>query len=477
MKIDYDINKYYIEDALLNLVAGANNLVVTTKCNVGCIFCSRKFNPFHASVFEKSMEDIKTELKFFRKDRFIRINTSISRVTDGEPFVHPQIWEILSYIRKKFPYKNNMGPRIQITTNGTLLNDENLKKLNDIDGIVLLHSINNTSIDDWIKLHRGSRELGETSISIPGKIKKFKNIEYFPSIVAMPAVTGWNSIRNSIMNLKNAGCEYLKIFLPTYTKFANEDEQRQLYCDFKELEKFVNEIGKNIGMYIQIRPSVFSDLTPKLMFFEEMGLKPDDEIIEINGVVPFSRTHAQHIILCSRSLLIIEALEKTGKKKQLIYDPMSDRIRYKIIHELNNDFPCMPYEIADAIGKSKKVLVMTSSIAAELVKKAFIKAKGFDNRLSDIEFHFQPVYNDFFGGNVKAGGLLIYDDYEKYAKKFIEENFRPELIIVGDSSFDIFGRDLLRKSIYELEKATGVNIRMLGGTFDNRGPSILHERI
>jgi hypothetical protein len=470
MKLDYDINEYHIEDALLNIVAGANNLVVTTRCNIGCIFCSRKFNPFRSYSFDKNFEDIKNEINMFRPDRMIRVNTSISRMTDGEPFVHPKIWEIFSYIRNKFPYDPKTGfSRIQITTNGTLLTDECLRKMNELGGFVIIHSINSTNLNDWLKLHGSIREHAETSTTLPDRVRKFGSIEYYASMVAMPEVTGWNGIENTITDLDRFGCKYLRIFLPTYTKFASEEEQKMLHCDFPTLKKIVAELGKKTSILIQLYPFVHEDLTPKLKLFESIGLSSEDEILEINGIKPFSRSHAQSMLIGGKSLKIIQVLGNDGKKRQIITDPL--KIKYTIGHEINQDFRAMPSEISDAAGEKKKILVLASTIAFELVKKAFSKAKEVEPRLRGKEFYFQKVENDFFGGSVQAGGLLVYDDYKKYAEKFIKENFSPELILVGDASFDIFGRDLLRNSIYELGRELGVPVEIVNSMLYKPGPA------
>ena len=144
------------EEFLLNLRKGYNNIVVSTKCNINCCFCSRLFNPFESEECHRDYNEIVAEINACWPNKLKMINSSISRVTDGEPFTHPRIWEILRHVRARFPFKGlfRLHDKVQITTNGTYLDEDNLLKLAELQGVVLVHSINTTYVydfgDNWI---------------------------------------------------------------------------------------------------------------------------------------------------------------------------------------------------------------------------------------------------------------------------------------------------------------------------------------
>ncbi len=80
---------------------------------------------------------------------------------------------------------------------------------------------------------------------------------------------------------------------------------------------------------------------------------------------------------------------------------------------------------------------MPSNAEEKVVKAAFEKAKEWSGVLSKKSFYYQTVYNDFYSGSVRCGGLLMYKYYKKYLKKFIDNNFKPDLVLINRDSFDL----------------------------------------
>jgi MoaA/NifB/PqqE/SkfB family radical SAM enzyme len=105
---------------LIKLVRGNRNLTpqiavyyVTMQCNLNCAYCedfgSRRN---HQVTQNPSLEDAKKIL------RVIRSGFSRLWITGGEPLMHPQILELLSYARNELKFRE-----ISLITNGTLLKD------------------------------------------------------------------------------------------------------------------------------------------------------------------------------------------------------------------------------------------------------------------------------------------------------------------------------------------------------------------
>ena len=97
---------------------------MTNKCNAKCIHCPHSvgFNGSQTSEFisTQSYKNIIDQCVGQKLD-FVRITA------DGEPLLHPEIWKLLEYARKK-----GVGP-IGVTTNGSALNAVNAQKLLDSD--------------------------------------------------------------------------------------------------------------------------------------------------------------------------------------------------------------------------------------------------------------------------------------------------------------------------------------------------------
>ena len=455
-----DLKENPKEDILMSMLRGLNQLVVTTACNINCIFCSRKFNPFKGSYFHRKFTDIKAELRLFNPNNSIKVNASVSRLTDGEPFTHPRIWDVLNLIREYFPYKGieRFSDRLYITTNGTYLTEDYLKRLEGLKGVRLVHSINSTDVKDWMKLSNASEKLARIATDVPKIIKGF-DLDYSPSIVALPKVIGFEGIEKTIRDLDNHDAKTLRVFLPTYTKYASKEEQEILTCDKERLFDLINRLNKELKIKILMYPQIFEDITPRLEGYENVDIHPSDEILSINKVKVFSRTHAQRYLLNNR-LSIVHLRSGNKERKVMVYFKNIQNINY-IDERVNLDCSFMPKDIETVTKGYKNILVLHSVAGEKAIKASFRKAVEWCEDIQDKKFYFQTVHNDFYQGSVLCGGLLMCSDYKKYLQKFIDENFKPDLVLMSRRSFDLLGRDLLRDSIYDVCEDLGVEFRIL----------------
>jgi len=458
ISLDGDID----EEIRMDILRGRNLLVLTTKCNLNCVFCSRKFNPFTSKFVHRKYSDIKAQLDLFRPDQMISINNSVSRLTDGEPFSHPRIWDILKHIRVKFPfsYTSPFEGRIKITTNGTYLTKENLRKLSLLKGVSMIHSINSTNLEDWMRIHRATNDMGKTSIEIPKIIKKY-GIEYVASVVALPNILGWEAVKSTLEDLDSCGVELARVFLPTYTKYTSEKEQEPLNCDESKFEQVMNKLQKELKMHLLIYPSKFEDVDPKLRGYEDVGIQPTDEILSINNKKVFCRKQAVNFLYENRRSFVVKLRTKEGEEKKLhIISRMLNSKPYTRC-SINDDIDFDIMTIEKITKNHKRILVMPSEAGEEIVKASFQKSQTWSNFLGQKDFYYKVVYNDFYGGNVRCAGLLMSSDYKKYLEEFIDKNFKLDLVLISKSSFDLSGRDLLKNSIYDMGKDLGVNIALV----------------
>lgn len=99
---------------------------VTTYCNMACPGCYRGCDRKRRAKIHKPIEEIKKEILLLKKIR----NCQTISLSGGEPLLHPELREIINFIRKN-------GMNSNILTNGLLLNETLLTSLkqNGLTGI------------------------------------------------------------------------------------------------------------------------------------------------------------------------------------------------------------------------------------------------------------------------------------------------------------------------------------------------------
>ena len=111
---------------------------ITENCNLNCPMCPRQFNKI--SNENMSLEKFKHILDQMPSLRQITI------LGQGEPFMHPNIFEIL-----KLGKSRNI--HFTLVTNGTLLNEENIKRL---DGVSVIEASVDSNHQEGYKKIRGA---------------------------------------------------------------------------------------------------------------------------------------------------------------------------------------------------------------------------------------------------------------------------------------------------------------------------------
>jgi len=429
------------KDYIINTVYRTNILPVISLCNTSCVFCSHKQNPSEVEVYKLGrleLCDFEEIIEFLSPDRKIIIGESATRIIEGEPLLHKKFIDIVERVRNK--YKSTP---IQITTNGILLNGGLVERLTELGGIELNVSVNSIR-DDKRKEILGLREkdnIKEKLLLLKGKIN------YSASAVFDPIFMGYDDIKEMAEFLDENGADSIRLFLPGYTHLTGKHfELEELY---KDVLAFVKGIKTKNGIPIIVEPSFIFDLKARVegvvnnSAAKEAGVLEGDIIEGVNGEKVLTRVDAfnrvyrlknpeLNIIRGDRELKIKLAKEKnTSPGFVMLYDIDPDEAdgikRLVERHQSNN------------------VLFITSELAYNVLRGLF-EISGFT-----FNYNIIKAPNAFFGGTIKCAGLLTVQDIIDRAKDYIEQNGKPDLIVLPPVMFDNRRRDPLGRKLDEIE--------------------------
>jgi MoaA/NifB/PqqE/SkfB family radical SAM enzyme len=206
---------------------------ITSNCNMNCKHCLNK-NSNH-ELINMPTETIFRYIDMFRDNKVLDIN-----ITGGEPFMHPDIINVLDYAIKIFP-------SLTISTNGTMLNDSILKFLQEINLRYL-----NISLDGTENSYKNIRSCFDFK-------KVFDNIilssQYIPNTGITITLNKYNirEIENIITLADTNNIQKINFGL-TKSSYYNDnndlliESSEQLYATLKKIEKLCT--SKNIIYYL-----------------------------------------------------------------------------------------------------------------------------------------------------------------------------------------------------------------------------------
>ena len=170
-------------------------LEITTFCNMKCPGCYRGCNRSDNKQEHFPLERLKKEILMLKK---IRNCHSIS-ISGGEPLIHPQILEIVRFIKKE-----GMNP--VIFTNGSLITKDLLIKLKSsgLTGIAIRVDSLRENAPDEIGLNNLRQKYADLVYSVGGLILLFVCVINKKNIFQIPKIVEWfqkNNKKTEILTL------------------------------------------------------------------------------------------------------------------------------------------------------------------------------------------------------------------------------------------------------------------------------------
>lgn len=175
----WDFN-FFKDKSFYDAIPFGTVLTVTSKCNIFCYYC---FNDYDYPLKDRNLRK-SIGIDNYKKivDTLYEAGTRDIIITGGEPFVFEAFWELLDYIKLKNIY-------IRINTNGTLLSDETLERLNRDYALTLMVSVHEFNDADyfavnekWAKDIQWLEGLKNFTTKFTQKVEQLEKIKNYPNI-------------------------------------------------------------------------------------------------------------------------------------------------------------------------------------------------------------------------------------------------------------------------------------------------------
>ncbi len=433
------------EEILFKTVKEDNILPITSICKLNCIFCSHKNNPPEVETYSfghLDFELIKTMIEFLNPEQPVFIGESASKIIEGEPFVHPEIYQILKYLRQRWP-----EIEIKITTSGSFLELKQVELLKKIKAVELNISLNAPAPEERVFLMNDSNP--ENVFKLIPELKKNK-IDFEASIVSMHQLQGFSYLKRTFDFLETYPPKSLRVFMAGFSRYADKNLITDS-SEYNRLAEFISDKKMKYSYPIIIEPQRFSNLQAEVNAVladsaaAAAGLKSGDIILKVNDVKVESRVDAFYKIKSAAGPEL--EFRRAGQKMSAVLNKKADQNSGLIMsYDLNLEQKRKlgAYAEEAARGEKKNLTVILCSLLAYEFLNNFLQPYLNSNQ----NLKLLQIENNFFGGSIIAAGLLtnrdIIDGLAHIDQK-IDRIILPEII------YDYYGNDLLGESYSQLE--------------------------
>jgi wyosine [tRNA(Phe)-imidazoG37] synthetase (radical SAM superfamily) len=410
-------------------------LPLSSTCNLSCVFCSNYQNPPGVEVYNippRPLEEVISDVHLLRAHDRIVIGESATRINEGEPYAYEDIDLVIREIRKKLP-----GKQIAITTNGVLVGPREVAVLQEAGGVEVTVSLNALGSEARHALMRDDEpERAPKAIRLFGDA----GIDFHGSLVAVPAVTGWDDLAATLRCLAESGALTARVFIPGCTRVT----RRRLFDDrdLPRLREEVSRVSEETRMPVLVEPEPLGPVSLAVLGVirgssaARAGLCPGDLVVEVDGVrvETSADAHSRMTNAASPRVTVrrggdpveVQLQKPSGRPPGAVMrDDMSGARLKKVVERLR--------------AHAGRSALMVSEFAASFWEDV-VASRGLDR------CRVFTVRAELFGGNIRCAGLLTVGDFTRATR---DEHFRewaPGLVLLPKEPFDPAGRDLVGES-------------------------------
>lgn len=456
------------------------------RCDADCIFCYNNGNPSSLSlgVLRRSpaeeWDEVMTRLKYFSPEGRLGLFPSLGSIY--EVLTHPRIFEILHQLREKTPSV------FRIATNGTQLTPEKISRLAALSPVYLYLSLNSVSPARRRKLMKNKRP--QVAIDALPLLRE-KGIPYATVIVPWP----FDSLAETLEDLEctvayadKHDSHLIQINLPGYSRYLSSEKLYDLNEVWSATVARVRELREGTSAPIVVMPSLFEENTyeerqnrPEVIGLVKnspaarAGLKKGDEIVKVNGLIVSRRPQARDLLAAVQQSKMNSA-EITVKREGRLLDlsvslrgssyPYSENAdRHLGIVMMGTGFRVSYLEkLRESIDshQAKHILFLSSALVSPSFEQALGESPIFAS--GHLKIEIRVPRNNFFGGNIFMGDLLVVQDFIDCIKEYLEKDGRrPDLVVIPSSPFNLgaWRRDLTGRAYLDIEREVGIPVELL----------------
>ncbi len=419
-----------LQRLLVEAVRHHNVLPLTGRCNLSCLFCSHRYNPPDTRAYSfgpLSAERLSELAAYLDPGKKIIIGESATRLREGEPLTHPRFMDLLKELRARYP-----KTMIQVTTNGTLLRDQVIAELANLQPLELILSVNSISSEGRKQL-MGDPD-PENIIRLIDLLAE-KQINFHGSVVAMTRLVGFADLRQTLLYLDRKGAKSIRLLMPGFTRLADpdlisrEDDSRRVY-------QMVEELQQVFSAPLLPEPPLINGLQPLVAGViresaaESAGFKSGDLILAVGGQVPFSRVDAYDLLTERENPTV-----RVRRDQQILTLTILKAVHESSGAALSYDLdPRQLQQVRVSMDRQGKNLMLLSFPALKRWQIAG-KLRGLNDLI------MLPVQSQWFGGTINCAGLLTVSDFQA-ALDGVEDLQDYRKILLPAVAFDRSGNDL-----------------------------------
>jgi len=246
-------DEMYLEEQIVSKLK--TNLQISSLCNAKCVFCCNNMGtlPIERRPF-RSLDSVRRGIDLMDGTYSNTIGLRLfRRLSEGEAILHPQLLQILSMIREKFP-----DHIIEIETNGTTLKEGLIKLLAEYNPVSICISYHSNNPESWSKMLNLPQHLHKYPKEAFDLLPKYGiNIE--PTLSPLPNLVGWDDIEQTIAYISKYE-RRMDMSGSCFSRDVDPEVQKWMTVDYHELSDFIKVMEKKYNIVINSDPDVGKDL-------------------------------------------------------------------------------------------------------------------------------------------------------------------------------------------------------------------------
>jgi sulfatase maturation enzyme AslB (radical SAM superfamily) len=467
----------------------ANVGSISSYCNCNCEFCYEKGTRGAGIAFGRaqlSRSELETRIRYYSSEKKTGLIPS-SRFS-LEPFANPHCLEMLERIREAAP-----GEQISLTTNGSCLTEDVVARLARLRPILVTVSMNAATPELRRRTMRDREPEGATIAldSIP--LLRKHEIPFLGSYVPWPSKP-LSDMADMVRLLDRHDAVVARICLPSWTDYSHPQAPFDTEAYWRDILEVIKGLREEVSLPIHVMPNMYEFRTLRPLVqgtikhspAAQAGFRHGDVIVQIDGQPVYTRPEVSGWLRArfdepevSQTTFVVQ---RAGERITLeVRHPALSELAYPYYWLAHPDAPrtwagALGLHLADGFEMSslmrlreivedypgKRLLLFVSPLGEPHFVEAMTLLGDLAQFVDTVDLYVERLYPHYWGGNVVVGDLWTVEDVIAQAREWIaRQGERPDVIVLPSTFLSSGGRDLLGRPYLEVERALGVELRLL----------------